>query len=253
MALAKAVLLGDQFLDVTADGRDVHHAEGTGSPRSLDYLCRLPAQPADGAVRAKLRRVLDFLLEAISDRPVSYLVLAAIVFVDDFIPFAPGDTAMITAGILAANDALLIGVVIAAGAVGGILGDNLFYFLGRRFGRRLAGRLLRRPRAAELYRSTERQIHARGVTIILVGRFVPAGRTATTFACGTVEYPYRRFFLADAAAATAWAAYTALLGFIGGNAFRDALWEPLLIGLGIALVLGLGAEAFSRSQRSAAH
>jgi membrane-associated protein len=186
--------------------------------------------------------VLDFVLNAIDDRPTTYLIVAGIVFVDDFIPVAPGDTAMITAGILAANDALIIGLVIAAGAAGGILGDNVFYFLGRRFGARLAGRPIRSERSADLYRRAERQIAIRGGTIVLVGRFVPGGRTATTFACGTVEYPYRRFFLVDAAAATAWAAYAALLGFVGGNAFRDALWQPLLIGLGVALLLGLGAE-----------
>ena len=170
---------------------------------------------------------------------------------DDFIPFAPGDTAMITAGILAANDGLIIALVIVAGAVGGVLGDNLFYFLGRRYGRRLAGWLFRGERGAELYRGAEEQIHTRGGTIVVVGRFIPAGRTATTFACGTVEYPYRRFFVVDAVAATAWAAYTALLGYVGGNAFRDALWEPLLIGLGIAAVLGLAAEALrKRTERA---
>ena len=75
--------------------------------------------------------MFDFLLDSISDSPATYLALAGIIFVDDFVPFAPGDTAMITAGILAANGELMLVLVIAAGAVGGILGDNLFYFLGR--------------------------------------------------------------------------------------------------------------------------
>jgi hypothetical protein len=52
-------------------------------------------------------------------------------------------------------------------------------------------------------------------------------------------------------AATAWAAYTGLLGFIGGNAFRDALWEPLLIGLGVAAVLGLAAEMLREREQNA--
>jgi membrane protein DedA with SNARE-associated domain len=190
--------------------------------------------------------VLDGLLDAISSSPATYLALLGIIFIDDFVPFAPGDTAMITAGILSANGDLTLPLVILAGAVGGILGDNVFYGLGRRYGPRLAGRILRGDRSRELYGWAERQISERGPTIIIVGRFIPAGRTVTTFACGTVAYPYRRFLAADTVAAVAWASYTALLGYAGGNAFRDALWEPLLIGLGVAFLLGAGAELLRR-------
>jgi membrane-associated protein len=189
---------------------------------------------------------LDFLLDAVSDSPATYVALAGIIFIDDFVPFAPGDTAMITAGILAANGDLALSLVIFAGTLGGIGGDNFFYLLGRRFGPRLAGRLLTGERARSAYLSARRQISIRGATIIVVGRFIPAGRTATTFACGTVGMAYRRFLPADALAAAAWATYTALLGFAGGNAFRDELWRPLLIGLALAILLGLGAEILRR-------
>ena len=192
--------------------------------------------------------MLEFLLDAISDSPSTYLALCAIVRVDDFVWFAPGDTAMITAGIIAANGGLLLYLVILAGTIGGILGDNISYLLGRRFGPRLADRLLKGDRARERYRWARRQIAIRGSTIIIVGRFIPAGRTVTTFACGTANLPYRRFLLADSLAALAWATYTALLGFAGGRAFRDALWQPLLIGLAVAAVLGAGAELLGRNR-----
>jgi membrane protein DedA with SNARE-associated domain len=173
-------------------------------------------------------------------------MLAGIVFIDDWVWFAPGDTAMITAGIIAANGGLSLWLVILSGALGGLLGDNVFYFLGRRYGPRLVGRFLKGDRATGRYRWAERQIAIRGPTIIVVGRFIPAGRTVTTFACGTSAMAYRRFLAADAVAAFAWATYTALLGYVGGSAFRDALWQPLLIGLGVALVLGAAAELLRR-------
>jgi membrane protein DedA with SNARE-associated domain len=192
--------------------------------------------------------VFEFLLDAITDSPSTYLALCAIVLVDDFVWFAPGDTAMITAGVIAANGGLLLSLVIVAGTIGGILGDNISYFLGRRFGPRLADRLLKGDRARERYRWAKRQMATRGSTIIIVGRFIPAGRTVTTFACGTSKLPYRRFLLADSLAALAWATYTALLGFAGGRAFRDALWQPLLIGLAVAVVLGASAELLGRNR-----
>ena len=194
--------------------------------------------------------MIDFLLDALTNSASTYLVLCAIILIDDFVPVAPGDTAMITAGILAANGGLSIYLVIVAGAIGGMLGDNLFYLLGRKFGPGLADRLLG-DRGQELYCWAMRQISVRGATIIIVGRFVPAGRTVTTFACGTSRFPYRRFLLADSLAAFAWAAYTGLLGFIGGHQFREALWQPLLIGLGVALALGAAVEAWTRTRIAA--
>jgi membrane protein DedA with SNARE-associated domain len=190
--------------------------------------------------------VLDFLLDNVTDDPSTYLLLSAIILIDDFVPLAPGDTAMITAGIIAANGGLVLYLVILAGTIGGMLGDNLVYFLGRRFGPRLADRFLAGGRGRERYRWAERQISIRGPTIIVVGRFIPGGRAVTTFACGTTAFAYRRFLLADSVAAFAWAGYTALLGFAGGSQFRDSLWQPLLIGLAVAFVLGSAAEALRR-------
>lgn len=186
--------------------------------------------------------MLDFVLDHVGSDPATYAVLALIIFVDDFVPFAPGDTAMITAGIIAANEGLVLALVIAAGALGGIAGDNLFYWLGRRFGPALVERFLMHGRGRRVYEWADRQLAVRGATVIIVGRFIPAGRTATTFACGATGYRYPRFLAADTLAAIAWATYTALLGYIGGNAFRDRFWLPLAIGLAVALLLGAAAE-----------
>jgi membrane protein DedA with SNARE-associated domain len=193
--------------------------------------------------------VPDALLELIEANPATYVALFAIVFVDDFVFFAPGDTAMISAGIIAADGGLELPLVILAGALGGFAGDNLFYALGRRFGEPLGERLLSSRRTRDGYRRAREQLRRRGATIIVIGRFIPAGRTATTFAAGAAGLAYRRFAVADGVAALGWAAYTALLGYVGGSAFEDSFWVPLAIGLGVALALGLAAEALTSAKR----
>jgi membrane protein DedA with SNARE-associated domain len=84
---------------------------------------------------------------------------------------------------------------------------------------------------------------------VIVGRFIPGGRTASTFAAGTLCLGYRRFVLADAAAAGAWALYASMLGYLGGSAFRDNTWEPLLLSLGVAAAITLAIEAWRRHRR----
>jgi len=85
--------------------------------------------------------------------------------------------------------------------------------------------------------------------LIGVGRFIPGGRTATTFAAGTLEMPYRRFLFADVCAATLWAVYVSMLGYLGGETFKDSLWLPLASSLAVAALVGLGFEAWRRLQR----
>ena len=52
----------------------------------------------------------------------------------------PGETALITAGILASRGHLSIEAVIAVAAVAAILGDNVGFAIGRKLGRRLLDR-----------------------------------------------------------------------------------------------------------------
>ena len=50
---------------------------------------------------------------------------------------SPGETALVLAAVLASQGKLQIWLVILIGVTSAIIGDNLGYFLGRRFGREL--------------------------------------------------------------------------------------------------------------------
>jgi hypothetical protein len=44
-----------------------------------------------------------------------------------------------------------------------------------------------------------------------------------------------------------------MLGYAGGSSFEHSLWKPLLFALGIAVLLGLGIEAYRRVQKRRGH
>jgi membrane-associated protein len=74
-----------------------------------------------------------------------------------------------------------------------------------------------------------------GGAAILVGRFLPYGRTATAMTSGSVSMAPGRFRLFTTLASAAWAAYAIGLGRLGGATFAD---NPLL-GAAFGMVLGM--------------
>jgi membrane protein DedA with SNARE-associated domain len=91
------------------------------------------------------------------------------------------------------------------------------------------------------------QLKERGGWIIIVARFIPGGRTATTYVSGTLEMPWNSKFLPfDAIAAVAWALFATGLGYFGGAAFEHNLWLPVLIATGVSLIVAAGGELVRR-------
>jgi membrane protein DedA with SNARE-associated domain len=82
--------------------------------------------------------------------------------------------------------------------------------------------------------------------VIVVARYIPGGRMAATMTAGSVGYPLRRFTPFAVVAGVTWAAYTALVGFIGGSTFEEEPGKGLLLGLGMAVAAALVVEAGRR-------
>ena len=82
-----------------------------------------------------------------------------------------------------------------------------------------------------------RQLDRRGPTLLIVARFIPGGRTASTFMAGRTAYPLRAVHARRSSSpASLWAAFATMLGYIGGQAFHDQ--TLLATGLGMLLALG---------------
>ena len=193
--------------------------------------------------------MFDWLTQEVSHSPLTYPVLFAAAGLDVLVPLIPSETIVITASVLAAQGELLIWAIVPIVALGAFVGDNLCYWLGRKIGDPVADRLFADEKGQARLTWAEEALRRRGAILIGVGRFIPGGRTVTTFAAGTLEMPYRQFLVADAFAAAVWALYVAMLGYLGGETFKDSLWLPLLASFACAMAVGLAFEAWRRVQR----
>ena len=171
-----------------------------------------------------------------------YLVVFGVSYLDAIFPLVPSETTVVTAGVLASAGDMSLALTILLAATGAFLGDNTAYLIGRHFGDRVERRFFSSDKARGRLRWAERQLDERGGEIILVARFIPGGRTAVTLSAGALEMRWRRFAIYDAIAATIWASYAALLGYVGGKQFEAAPWKGLVVALTVAFAVAGGVE-----------
>lgn len=153
---------------------------------------------------------------------------------------------MISVGVVAAAGDADLALVIAAGGLGAVAGDHLAYALGRAAAGRLARPGARRTRRRVALEKAQGLLGRRGPSLLIVSRYVPGGRTATTLAAGSVRLRLRTFTPVTALAGTTWATTSALIGFLGGRAFEDRPLAGIGIGIAVSLVLAGGVELVHR-------
>lgn len=192
--------------------------------------------------------MFDWLSNEVSGSAYTYLVVFVAAGADVFFPLIPSETIVITAGVLAAQGDLLIVALVPAVALGAFVGDNLCYLLGLKIGDPISKRLFRGEKGQARLLWAKHALRRRGGVLIGVGRFIPGGRTATTFAAGTLRMPYRSFLVADACAAVVWALYISMLGYLGGATFEDDPWLSLVASFACAMAIGIGFEVWRRVQ-----
>jgi membrane-associated protein len=183
------------------------------------------------------------LTDYVSGSPWTYAFLFGVAALDVVFPLVPSETSVILAGVIASTgDLILFAVILVAGA-GAILGDNSAYVIGRTAGPRLVSRFFSGERKKRIDWA-EQQIQERGGYLILVGRFIPGGRTAVTLSCGLLEMRWHRFIAFDVPAGIMWASYAALLGYFGGKAFEESPLKGFAVAFAIALALTGGIELY---------
>jgi membrane protein DedA with SNARE-associated domain len=164
----------------------------------------------------------------------------------------PGETALITAGVLASQGHFNVVEVIAVAAAGAIVGDNIGYWVARRWGRRLLKRWDRLDRFAErVLPPSERFFERHGDKTVFFGRFIAILRFTAAWLAGLSKMHWWKFLIWNAAGGICWATLVGLLAYYLGKAAADTISHYGYYaagGIAVALILVFGGLHFFRGR-----
>ncbi len=162
----------------------------------------------------------------------------------------PGETALIlAAGYAGATGRLDIGLVLVCAASAAIVGDNLGYWIGRRFGLQALLRWGKYVQLTPVRLTLGQYLFARhGGKIIFFGRFVAFLRVFAALLAGVNNYPWRAFLFFNALGGVIWAVGMGLAAFWFGDAVHNVAGPLGMVALGVALVGILAGVIFIRRQ-----
>lgn len=164
-------------------------------------------------------------------------LLPAIIGLESMGVPSPGETALVLAAILASQGKLQIWLVILIGVASAIVGDNLGYLLGRRFGREVL--TARGPLAKHRARAIEagdRFFERHGPKAVFFARWIALVRFAAAWLAGINKMRFREFFFWNALGGISWGVTFGLVGYYGGHAAASVLST---VGIAGAIVLGV--------------
>jgi membrane protein DedA with SNARE-associated domain len=171
-----------------------------------------------------------------------YLAVFCIVAMESAGIPLPGETALVLASMFAGATGLLdIKLVIALAAAGAILGDNVGFWAGRRFGLpfllRHGGRL---GLTDDRIKLGQYLFDHHGAKIVFLGRFIALLRIFAAFLAGANRYSWGQFLFYNASGGVIWALVFGLGGYAFGDAFEHVAGPLGRIALGLA-ILGVAA------------
>lgn len=149
-----------------------------------------------------------------------YVFLFLIIFAETgliiasfLMPFLPGDALIFTIGLLAQEGSLNIYLVIPLLIFAAILGDNLNYYVGKRFGEYIMNSEKDFFIKKKHLEKAKDFFDKNGKNSIIIARFVPVIRTIVPFLCGSTKVKYSTFLSFSMIGAFLWVGVIGLLGY----------------------------------------
>ena len=165
--------------------------------------------------------------------------------------FLPGDSLLFTAGLLSAAGVLPpIWVLLVTIPIAAIIGDQVGYAIGRKFGPPLFERPDSRLFKREYVDRSAAFFEKYGPRTVIIARFVPIVRTFVPVMAGTSRMHYRTFVTYNVIGGILWGAGVTLLGYLlGGIDFVKENIEPILILIVLVSVLPVLIELLRARRR----
>jgi membrane protein DedA with SNARE-associated domain len=167
-----------------------------------------------------------------------------------------GETVLLLAAAAAQRGLLDLRAVIAVAAIGAFIGDNIFFFLGRRWGSHVAERV---PWIARLVPRVDRLLARWRWGAVILLRFTYGLRVGGPMLLGAGTMPTWEFVAANAVGAMLWAGLIAAIGHTAGHAAEALLGRVsgaekvllllvIAIGIGAIVVRAVMRHRISRSE-----
>lgn len=179
----------------------------------LDLLIKFLSQPDQ--ILSKLIEKYDNWIYAI----LFFLVFAetGLIVMSFLMPFLPGDALIFAIGMIAARGELDIVIIVPLLIFAALLGDNLNYYVGKRFGSFiLTSEKTFIIRKSHILRA-QGFFDKHGKNSIIMARFIPVVRTIVPFLSGATNVPYKTFLKFSFFGAFLWVAAISLLGYFLGQ------------------------------------
>ena len=151
------------------------------------------------------------------------------------------------AGYAAQTGALDLSIVTMVVFAGGVMGDEIRFFVARKYGEQL---FAKRPRFAHMLKTAKFLFARYGITYLFLYRYPKGMRTIGAFPVGLTAMPWPQFSGMNFASAGLWTMIMVGSGYLFGKAIGDAVSEGWGILAVVLLIVFLAAFALLWRQAS---
>lgn len=211
--------------------------------------------------------LIEFLLEFLKD-PLTviqelikqydnliYFILFLVVFVETgfvVMPLLPGDSMLFAIGVIAATTGQLsMTIIVPLLIIAALLGDNLNYFVGKKFG----GIIKKREKILflkkEYITQTEQFFETNGGKAVIMARFMPIIRTIAPFVAGAGSMLYHKYILYCIAGAAIWVSSITFLGYyLGQITWVKENFEKVVLAIVIISILPIIIKLLKKKKQN---